>query len=195
MALLGNLLKEEAIWIIASLQAKHFIGTSHELLRELDQAIIRPDGPSANYSVVSRAAKWMSIHRPQQNRFVLPGGFNDALPESWKPGRLLPLQVQFIGSDELPPGLPIGFGVNTLLQRTEFVSSLWRLLSNKCRAPGDPCHQNPNRIFQITRFHAVAFWFQYNSAARTIPRTGKPQQLKCIKADTDWIEVSTPNGV
>jgi len=89
--LLSDLLKEDTVGIFPALQSPDFIGARHKVLRELNQAIIRPDRPSANYTVVSRAAQRMAVHRPQQNRLVFFGGQNDTFAERWKPGSLLPL--------------------------------------------------------------------------------------------------------
>ncbi len=53
------------IAVVPSLESPHFIRCQDELTRELDHIFVRPDRPSADDSVVSSAAEWVPVHRPQ----------------------------------------------------------------------------------------------------------------------------------
>ena len=66
VALVGQFLKEDTFRVIASLQSPYFVRRRGELLCQLDDLWIRPNGPPARDAIVSCAAQWMTVHRPEQ---------------------------------------------------------------------------------------------------------------------------------
>ena len=65
MTLVREGLEELRFGIVAPLKSKDFVGGGNEMPRQLDDTLIRPDGPPARDAVVSRATQRMAVHRPE----------------------------------------------------------------------------------------------------------------------------------
>ena len=74
----GHALKEQTIVILKVVQSPYFVRGRHKLLGKLDNTFVRPYGPPAFYTVVSRTAEGVAVHRPEQYWFVFGGCFSNS---------------------------------------------------------------------------------------------------------------------
>ena len=93
MAVVGHLLKKQAVFVLGSIETPDFVGRTNELFRNLNDSWIGPDVPSAFDSVISGTAKRVPVHCPKQYWFARLGRLIDTAFQIGKPIDLLPSQL------------------------------------------------------------------------------------------------------
>ena len=70
MSLLGDLLKQAALGVVAGLEPADFVGRADELGGQLEHLGVGPDRLSGDNTIVSGAAERVPVHGPEQDRPV-----------------------------------------------------------------------------------------------------------------------------